>query len=65
MENQEVRDRIINYLEKQAEIKTQSIKALDVPIISDEGKREIERESMIIRRELYELQRHIEVIKIL
>lgn len=61
----EIKNRIIKYLETQANVKTQSLKALDVPIMSDEGKREIERESMIVRRELYELQRHIEVIKIL
>jgi hypothetical protein len=61
----EIKQKIIQYLETQVNVKTQSLKALDVPIISDEGKREIERESMIIRRELYELQRHIEVIKIL
>lgn len=59
------KDKILKYLEKQVELKLNAVKALDIPIISDAGKVEVERERLKISTEMYELQRHIEVIKLL
>lgn len=61
----EAKSKIIEYMESQLRLKTDSLKALDVPIISEDGKRELEKESMLIRHDIYELQRHIQVIKML
>lgn len=59
------KDKILNYLESQVNVKTNALQALDVPIVSDAGKFELEKESMKVRHDIYELKRHIEVIKLL
>lgn len=59
------KDRIIDYLEGQVDVKTNALQALDVPIVSDAGKYELERESIKVRHDIYELKRHIAVIKLL
>lgn len=59
------KERILSYLENQVDVKTNALKALDVPIVSDFGKAELEKESMKVRHDIYELKRHIEVIKLL
>lgn len=59
------KERIISYLEKQLELKLSALQALDVPIASESGKYEIEKESIKVKNDIYELKRHIEVIKLL
>ena len=50
------KDKILNYLESQVNVKTDALQALDVPIVSDAGKFELEKESMKVRHDIYELK---------
>lgn len=59
------KERILAYLDKQLKLKLATLESLDVPIVSDTGKIEIEKEAIKIKHDIYELNRHIEVIKML
>ncbi len=58
--------KITQYLEGQLNIKIAALEALDTPIMeSNEGKKQMEGEVMKIKHDIYELKKHIDVIKLL
>lgn len=63
----EMRNTIIEYLESEKRINEDALKAYEPKPIGDEGNEEIrlmrEREAIKLRDRIYELNRHIEVIK--
>lgn len=63
----EMRDNIIQYLESEKRINEEALKAYEPKPIKDEDSNEIrlmrEREAIKLRDRIYELNRHIEVIK--
>lgn len=62
----EMRDQIINYLEKEKSINEDALQAYEGSVISDTDatiRRMREREAIKLRDRIYELKRHIEVIK--
>ncbi len=61
-----MKDKIVKYLESQLSIKVTTLETLESPIVeSKEGKTQLEIEKMTIRHDIYELKKHIDVIKIL
>lgn len=61
-----MRDQIINYLEKEKSINEDALQAYDSGGIMDSDvsiRRMREREAIKLRDRIYELKRHIEVIK--
>lgn len=62
----QMRDNILEYLEKEKSINEDALKAYDDNAIQDsdnEIRRMREREAIKLRDRIYELKRHIEVIK--
>lgn len=62
----QMRDNILEYLEKEKSINEDALKAYDENAIQDsdnEIRRMREREAIKLRDRIYELKRHIEVIK--
>lgn len=63
----EMRDNIIEYLQSEKLINEEALKAYEPKLIKDEDNEEIrlmrEREAIKLRDRIYELNRHIEVIK--
>jgi hypothetical protein len=62
----QMRDNILDYLNEQKSINEDSLKAYDENAIQDsdnEIRRMREREAIKLRDRIYELKRHIEVIK--
>lgn len=62
----QMRDNILDYLEQQKGINEDALKAYDENAIQDsdnEIRRMREREAIKLRDRIYELKRHIEVIK--
>ena len=62
----EMRDQIINYLEKEKSINEDALQAYEGNVIADNDvsiRRMREREAIKLRDRIYELKRHIEVIK--
>lgn len=63
----EMRNTIIEYLESEKRINEDALKAYEPKPISDEVNEEIrlmrEREAIKLRDRIYELNRHVEVIK--
>ncbi len=62
-----MRDNIIEYLEKEKSINEDALRAYDEPIKDTDSDSQIrimrEREAIKLRDRIYELKRHIEVIK--
>ncbi|MGB3452937.1 MAG: hypothetical protein WBA59_03805 [Moheibacter sp.] len=62
-----MRDNIIEYLQSEKRINEEALKAYEPKLIKDEDNEEIrlmrEREAIKLRDRIYELNRHIEVIK--
>ena len=59
------KDRILKYLEEQISIKLEALQRFELPIQEMKDKTPIELESFILRHEIYELKKHISVIKLL
>ena len=59
------KDRILKYLEEQMEIKLDALKQYELPIRDMIDKSPSEMESFLLRHEVYELKKHISVIKML
>lgn len=60
-----MRDNIIEYLEKEKSINEDALRAYDEPIKDTDSEIRLlrEREAIKLRDRIYELKRHIEVIK--
>ena len=61
----EEKNRILKYLEEQMEIKLDALKQYELPIKQMADKSPSEMESFLLRHEIYELKKHISVIKML
>ena len=59
------KDRILKYLDEQMEIKLDALKQYELPIKQMADKSPSEMESFLLRHEIYELKKHISVIKML
>ena len=59
------KERIIAYLEEQVQIKLDALKQYELPIKDMANKTPAEMEAFILRHEIYELKKHISVIKLL
>ena len=59
------KERILSYLEEQLLLKIDALKAMEEPITSDTIKDVRKMEELILKREIYDLKRHIQVIKMM
>lgn len=59
------KERILKYLDEQMEIKIDALKQYELPIKDMANKSPSEMESFLLRHEIYELKKHISVIKML
>jgi hypothetical protein len=59
------KERILKYLEEQMEIKLDALKQYELPIKDMVDKSPSEMEAFLLRHEIYELKKHIAVIRIL
>ena len=59
------KERILQYLDEQLEIKIDALKRYELPIQEMKDKSVQEIEAFQLRHDIYELKRHIQVIKML
>lgn len=59
------KERILKYLNEQMEIKLDALKQYELPIKDMVDKSPSEMEAFLLRHEIYELKKHIAVIKML
>lgn len=59
------KDKILKYLREQLQLKIDSMQAMEGPIEMANIKDVKEMELMMLRREIYELRRHIQVIEMI
>ena len=59
------KDRILKYLEEQIGIKLEALQRFELPIQEMKDKSPLEMEAFMLRHEIYELKKHISVIKML
>lgn len=57
--------RILQYLEEQLNLKIDALKGMEEPITTDTIKDVRKMEELILKREIYDLRRHIQVIKMM
>jgi hypothetical protein len=61
----EEKTRILKYLEEQLLLKVDALHAMEEPITTDTIKDVRKMEELILKREIYDLRRHIQVIKMM
>ena len=61
----EEKTRILKYLEEQLLLKVDALQAMEEPITTDTIKDVRKMEELILKHEIYELKRHIQVIKMM
>ena len=59
------KEKILQYLSKQLELKLDALKEMEEPITSETIKDVRKMEELILKREIYDLRRHIQVIKMM
>jgi hypothetical protein len=59
------KDKILKYLQEQLELKLDALKAMEQPIDLETIKDIRKMEELILKREIFDLKRHIQVIKML
>ena len=59
------KDRILKYLDEQLTLKLDALQAMEEPITTDTIKDVRKMEELILKREIYDLKRHIQVIKMM
>ncbi len=59
------KERILDYLSHQLELKIEALQAMEEPITTDTIKDVRKMEELILKREIYDLKRHIQVIKMM
>lgn len=61
----EEKNRILKYLDEQLLLKVDALQAMEEPITTDTIKDVRKMEELILKHEIYELKRHIQVIKMM
>ena len=61
----EEKTRILKYLDEQLLLKIDALSAMEEPITTDTIKDVRKMEELILKHEIYELKRHIQVIKMM
>lgn len=59
------KERIIKYLEEQLNLKLDALEAMEQPLDPESLKDIRKLEEIILKREIYDLKRHIQVIKMI
>ena len=59
------KERILQYLEEQLNLKIDALKDMEEPITDETIKDVRKMEELILKREIYDLKRHIQVIKMM
>lgn len=59
------KDKILKYLQEQLELKIDALKAMEQPIDTEAIKDIRKMDELILKHEIYDLKRHIQVIKMM
>lgn len=59
------KEKILKYLQEQLELKLDALKAMETPIDMEAIKDIRKMEELILKREIFDLKRHIQVIRML
>ena len=59
------KEKILDYWSRQLDLKIEALQAMEEPITTDTIKDVRKMEELILKREIYDLKRHIQVIKMM